>query len=107
MRWRIDSKCLSLSKIQAEMSSARRPSAFSFETFATSTFDVVMAEEGIGHAEAAAITHAATQVRSAAFGHRRGRCSVLAHGACARRRREWLSVSACPLPVLVPWGWGC
>jgi len=106
MRWRIDSKCLSLSKVQAEMSSGRRPSAFSFETFATASFDVVMAEEGI-QAEAEAITHAATQVPFTVFGHRRARCSILARDACARIRRAFSWVPAFPLPVLVPRGCGC
>lgn len=63
MRWRIDPNCLNLSKVHAEMSRSqrRRPSAFSYETFATASFDVVMAEEGVRE-DTDAIIHAATQV---------------------------------------------
>ncbi len=95
MRWRIDNKCLSLSKVQAEMTrgTSRRPSAFSFETFSCSTFDSVMAEEGV-EAEAEAITHAATQARAQPVAFACPRCLLTnarlpAHALASAIRHRW------------------
>ena len=61
-RYRIDSECLTLSKVQADLKRAgRRTSAFAFESFATASFDAVLANEEV-RGEVEAITHATQQV---------------------------------------------
>ena len=61
-RYRIDSECLTLSKVQADLKRAgRRTSAFAFESFATASFDAVLADEEV-RGEVEAITHATQQV---------------------------------------------
>ena len=61
-RYRIDSECLTLSKVQADLKRAgRRTSAFEFESFATASFDAVLADEEV-RGEVEAITHATQQV---------------------------------------------
>jgi hypothetical protein len=62
LAYKIGANCLSVAKIQAEVRKrSKKQSAFSFEAFATSTFEEVEEEEKVAAPDT--ITHAATQVQ--------------------------------------------